>query len=93
MRFRSELAWSLAFNEYRGTTESAKTRSKKKRKLDEHKLDSAPINTRRWLGTRWGIVAFKLLILSPVIYGNYDVISLNHILTIYKGYCIYKEKI
>ena len=53
MRFRSQLAWSLVFNEYRGTAESPTTRSAKKKKVDEHRLESAPVNARRWLGTRW----------------------------------------
>ena len=53
MAFRSKLGWALINNEFKRNEEARDTRSKKRKKLQMHHLETAPKNARKWLGTRW----------------------------------------
>ena len=53
MSFRSRLAWSLITNEFRETSESCNTRSKRKKRTEQHELQTAPPHAKKWLGTKW----------------------------------------
>ena len=53
MAFRSKLGWALINNEFKRNEESQETRSKKRKKVETHHLETAPKYARKWLGSRW----------------------------------------
>ena len=53
MAFRSKLGWALINNEFKRNEELQETRSKKRKKVETHHLETAPKYARKWLGSRW----------------------------------------
>ena len=55
MTFRSKLAWSMINNMYLKDEESPDTRGRKKKRLNEHKWETAPPHAKFFCQNKWNL--------------------------------------